>query len=298
MNGQKIIIIKLKGGMGNQMFQYAFACALKHSAEKIGSLVNLYYDITAYTEGGRVKQDTLRTFDLQRLSCNVPIANEDSVLKVRNPHGVFSKIYRKLIEKYLVPDTVSFNPSLLKPPFKKYYEGYWQSPKYFTEIEDELRQAFLFREPLGTAASAKMKEIDAEPNAVSVFYRKTDYVNLSDFDTCAEPYYERAFKKMKELVPNAKFFVTSDDIEWVRKNAKLPAGSVLVSDKTTINYVEEMKIISHCRHFIIPNSTFAWWTAWLSPYRKTSNVIAPAIWSKKYNLTQFKDITPTHWLRI
>jgi hypothetical protein len=298
MNGQKNIVIKLKGGLGNQMFQYAFARALKHSAEKVGFSINLSYDATAYTEGRRVKQDTIRTFDLERLYCDVPVADEYSVLKLRNPYGLLSKISRKLVEKYLLPDTVSFNPSLLEPPFKKYYEGYWQSPKYFTEIEDEIRQAFRFREQLGTVASARLQEIDTEPNAVSVFYRKTDYIGHSDFDTCDESYYERAFAKMKELVPNAKFFVTSDDMEWVRKNAKLPQNSVLVSDKATINYVEEMKIISHCKHFIIPNSSFGWWTAWLSPHYKTANIIAPALWSKKHNLTQFKDITPAHWLRV
>lgn len=298
MHEPKNVIIKLKGGLGNQMFQYAFSRALKHSVEKAGVPINLSYDATVYTESGRIKKDTPRTFDLQRLYCDVSVAVEEEITKARNPYGFFSELYRKLEQKLIGPDDISFQPTLLQAPYKNYYEGYWQSAKYFAEIEEEIRQAFRFRKSLRPTAKTKMQEIDIEPNAVSVFYRKTDYVHHNDLDVCDEAYYQRAFTKMQKLVPNAKFFVTSDDIEWVKQNAKLPIGSVLISDKALINYVEEMEIISHCRHFIIPNSTFAWWTAYLSPHYQTAHIIAPALWSKAHNHTHYKDIAPSNWLRV
>ena len=283
--------------MGNQMFQYAFSRALIAAAKKHGEAISVEYDITGYGEHGRVKKDTLRTFDLQKLSCEIVIADEYVALAARNPFGVISKIIRRIITKFFTPDTVRYDETLLMPPYKNYYEGYWQSEKYFKNIEQEIRQHFTFREPLGPVAQAMKEKIENDPHAVGIFFRRTDYVGHSDLDVCDDTYYSRALAKMRELVPNMHLYVMSDDIEWVKQNGNLPEGTTYVSSPS-ISYIEEMEISTACKHHIIPNSTFAWWGAWLNTNPDKIS-IAPKLWSKKTNTTWYKDIIPKtkNWLR-
>ncbi|OGG59094.1 hypothetical protein A3C89_01650 [Candidatus Kaiserbacteria bacterium RIFCSPHIGHO2_02_FULL_50_50] len=294
----KTVIVKLKGGMGNQMFQYAFSRALIAAAKGRGDTVHVDYDITAYTSNGRVHADTLRTFDLQKLSCEIPLASERSALSARTPYGFASNILRRVLRKFFTPDIIHYDKRLLTTPYRKYYEGYWQSEKYFKGIEAEIRKHFTFRDPLDPVAQAMKEKIENDPYAVGIFFRRTDYVGHSDLDVCDEAYYSRALAKMHELVPNMHLYVMSDDIEWVKQHAKLPEDATYVSSPS-ISYIEEMEISTACKHHIIPNSTFAWWGAWLST-NHDKIIIAPKLWSKSYNDTNFKDIIPEskNWLRI
>ena len=295
---QKTVIVKLKGGMGNQMFQYAFSRALVASAREHGETLAVEYDVTGYGEGSRVKKNTRRTFDLQKLSCEIAIAEEDVTLATRNPFGIVSKVIRRITTKFFAPDTVHYNETLLAPPYKNYYESYWQSEKYFKSIESEIRKHFTFRDTLGPAAQAMKEKIESDTHAVGIFFRRTDYVGHNDLDVCDEDYYVRALEKMHELVPNMHLYVMSDDINWVKANANLPEGATYVSSPE-ISYIEEMGIATAYKHHIIPNSTFAWWGAWLNPSAEKI-IIAPKIWSKKYNNAHFKDIIPegSNWIRI
>lgn len=293
---QKTAIIKLKGGMGNQMFQYAFSRALLNSAKARADTLEIKYDVTGYTPGGRVKIDTLRTFDLQKLSCELPLAGEEEALAARNPFGPLSKLLRRASNKILKPDTVSYNQKLLILPYQNYYEGYWQSEKYFKDIELEIRKHFAFKEPLGSIASKVKEQIQNDENAVGIFFRRTDYVGHSDLDVCDEAYYDRALAKMRELVPNIRLYVMSDNIEWVKANAKLPSNVVYVSSPE-ISYVEEMELSTACKHHIIPNSTFAWWGAWLNT-NANKIVITPKLWSRNHNDDWYRDIVPAGWIRV
>lgn len=293
MNINKEVVIKLKGGMGNQMFQYAFGRALEVSAKNTGIPINLLFDITAYTNP--IKKDTRRPYMLELLNTHAHIASDEIALKARNPYGIFSKLVRKGLHKFHIGNTAAFVPALLKPPYKNYYEGYWQSEKYFLAIAEDIRQEFTLREPFGTVAEDMHKRIVSDPNAVSIFYRRTDYVGDKTFDIGEQDYQQRAITHMRGLIPNLKLYVMSDDIAWVQENADLPKDSVFVSSKE-IPPEEEMFLASSCKHHIIPNSSFAWWGAWLNQ-NPNKIVIAPKDWVLG-NSDEYANITPESWLRI
>lgn len=293
MSTNKTVVIKLKGGMGNQMFQYAFGRALEASAKKAGNPIDLLFDISAYTDP--VKKDTRRPYMLPLLNTRARVINEDVALKTRNPYSIISKALRRVTEKLQPVNSGTFGSSLLQPPYKNYYEGYWQSEKYFLSIVDELRQEFTLRYPFGEAAQAMLERIKSDPNAVSIFYRRTDYVGHSTFDIGEQEYQQRAITRIRELLPECTFYVMSDDIEWVKENAKLPTGSIFVSSKD-IPPEEEQQLAAACKHHIIPNSTFAWWGAWLDQ-SVDKIVIAPRDWARG-NTNEFRDIVPENWLRV
>lgn len=293
MNSSKVVIVKLKGGMGNQMFQYAFGRALEVSAKNAGKPITLLFDTTAYTNP--LKKDTRRPYMLADLNTHAAIASDTIALKARNPYGIISKIIRRVMQELHTGNTVAFDPTLFTPPYKKYYEGYWQSEKYFVAMAEQMRQEFTLKNSLGTVATAAYERIATDPNAVSIFYRRTDYVGHKTFDIGEQDYQRRAIACMRELVPDLRLYVMSDDITWVEKNADLPKGSVFVSSKDIPPH-EEMRLASACKHNIIPNSTFAWWGAWLNQNAEKI-VIAPKNWMRDAS-DQYKDITPENWLRV
>ncbi len=290
METKKPVVIKLKGGMGNQMFQYAFGRALERAAEKAGQPIAISFDITAYTNP--LKADTRRPFMLEPLNVQAVLASDEVSLKAYNPYGIISKVLRRILG---TGNTVAFDPSLLLPPFKKSYEGYWQTEKYFADFTDQIRSEFTLNVPLGSLAQSMYERIKGDDHSVSIFYRRTDYVGHKTFDIGEQDYQKRALARMKELVPNMKLYVMSDDITWVKENVDLPEGSVFVSDKE-ITPQEEMHLASACRHHIIPNSTFAWWGAYLN---KNPNkvVITPKVWANVDN-DEYADIVPAGWLRV
>lgn len=280
------VVVKLKGGMGNQMFQYAFGRALEETAKKTGQSIDLRFDITTYTNA--VTSDTKRPYLL-------PLFNTDEiVLSNRNPYGTMRSVLHYVRGKLKPTNSGYFDRSLLYPPYKKYYEGYWQSEKYFLPIAKKLRQEFTLRAPLGRSAKEMYDRIATDPFSVSIFYRRTDYVSHPDFDIGEQDYQLRAIRRLQEIVPHFTLFVMSDDIEWVKEKANLPTSSVFVSS-SEVPPEEEMLLTSACQHHIIPNSTFAWWGAWLDP-NPNKIVIAPKEWVRSNN-NEFRDIVPDSWIR-
>jgi len=293
MQTSKKVVVKLKGGMGNQMFQYAFGKMLEKTAAENGTPISLSFDTTAFTNPPAA--DTKRPYMLEPLRTSAIIADDATALRARNPYGILSKITRKLLQKYSIGNPVAFIPALLQPPYKGYYEGYWQSEKYFLPIADTLRKEFTLQNPLGPEGARLAALVSADPNAVSIFYRRTDYVGNKTFDIGEQDYQTRAIAHMRTLVPNMKLYVMSDDIAWVKEHANLPEGSVFVTSKE-LPFHEEMHIASLCKHNIIPNSTFCWWGAWLNQ-NPNKIVIAPKLWAHS-TTDEYKDITPPSWLRI
>lgn len=289
--------------MGNQMFQYAFGRALEVAAKKTNSGIRIIFDTSAYTHPP--KTDTRRPYYLEYLRTTAVIANEAEVAQARNPFGIFSKGKRYIEHKLQIGNTAAFVPSLLVPPFKRYYEGYWQTEKYFSDFTDEIRKEFIFKSPLTETTQAMHDRITADPQAVSIFYRRTDYVGDKTFDIGEQEYQKRAVARMRELVPAMRLYVMSDDITWVREHANLPEGSVFVSSpkikgqpetEVPIPPQDEMQLMSACQHNIIPNSTFAWWGAWLNP-NPHKIIVAPKQWTSTAD-EQYKDIIPAAWLTV
>lgn len=262
-------IIKLKGGLGNQMFQYAYGRNLELSGEKV------VFDISFFTEN-RYRIDTARDFKLDKL--NIETKAE------------FSK------EKHLISDFL--NKIMIYLGLKE--NGFWQSEKYFKDIKDIVRKEFTLKNPRSQASYSWQKKIEDTENPVSLHIRRGDYIEDPKTNAyhgvCDISYYKKALEIIEErLGKNIEVFVFSDDIAWAKENLTFIEKINFVSNNSIPDH-EEMYLMSLCRHNIIANSSFSWWGAWLNQ-NQDKMVIAPKKWNNRYR-EEHEDLLPSDWMKI
>ncbi|MEY2701667.1 MAG: hypothetical protein RLY43_300 [Bacteroidota bacterium] len=285
-----MIITKLKGGLGNQLFQYAFG---RYLAEKNNDTLKL--DIIGLQQNSK---DTLRFYLLDKFNITAGIANRDEIQKIKNPLGFFSKIFRFLKTKIFRKFYIGFEEKLLKLKGNIYLDGYFQSELYFKEIESILKKEFTLKNSLSQIAQKIEEQIHNKGASVSIHIRRGDYITDSSaakaHGTCDLNYYAQAISKISSSVTNPAFFIFSDDIEWVKENLKVE-NATYVSNPNLTEY-EELILMSKCKHNIIANSTFSWWAAWLN-LNINKIVITPKQWRKDMNSDTLQ-IIPTSWIQI
>jgi len=232
-------VIKIYGGLGNQLFQYAFGQVQKFNG------IEVKYDLSWF----RRPQVFPRPYVLNKFQVNVKIASP-----VRRQ--------RIIKERKFAPDLLKLN--------NHYFEGYWQYVSYYKEIMPILRKEFCVREEFLTEEFFELKEKIVNSNSIAVHVRRGDLL-INDRDYAQElDYYERALDWMKLLKKDYKIFVFSDDVEWCRENFKD------VTFITLIDYLS-FELMKFCKHDIISNSTFSWWTSLLNE-NKDKTIIAPKMW--------------------
>lgn len=287
-----MIIVNLKGGLGNQMFQYACGRAL---SLRTGD-TELKLSTIGLDKANDVG-DIYRPYSLSHFNIKAEIAKPEELERVANPYGIISKILRRIKSKYIYNFYIHFVPSVLNRRGEVYLDGYFQSEKYFKDCEETVRQDFTLKTPSAHVTLWK-KEMEEEENSVSVHIRRGDYVGHSSLGgMITDNYYARAIKKITEMKKNPRFFVFSDDIEWVKGNMDFPESTVHVSSPDMENY-EELTIMSLAKHNIIANSSFSWWGAWLNS-NPDKIVICPAKWTLgPGGEKQTRDIIPQSWIKI
>ena len=286
-----MIIIKLKGGLGNQLFQYAFGRLI---ALRRGEDLKLDKDILGQ------RGDTYRAYGLDNFNIRAEIASREEVLKVKYPYGLISKALRFFKAKFLRIFHIGFEARMLKTK-AKYLEGFFQSYKYLESIRRELLEEFSLKENISLKYGDLLSEFNSL-NSVALHIRRGDYVNnpatKKAHFICDLSYYQKAINLIKEklneknLTP--KFFVFSDDINWAKENFKL-FDFIFVSRPEFLD-PEELILMSKAKHNIISNSSFSFWSAWLNN-NPEKIVIAPALWNRKYRRA-YKDLIPEDWLRV
>ncbi|MFZ2621011.1 MAG: alpha-1,2-fucosyltransferase [Minisyncoccia bacterium] len=283
-----MIIIKLEGGLGNQMFQYALGrnLSLIHKTSlKIDS---------SYLEKANQSQRSLRinnfVMELEEASDKEVASYNSPFQKVLNKLGLKSK---KIIEK-----SSAFDPNILSQN-NGYFIGHWNNEKYFKANENTIRNDFKLKRPLGKASQEVMKQIISLPNSTSIHIRRGDYVSIKKISDkhgiLPISYYENGMIKIDEKFPKTTFFVFSDDIEWVKENFPKKYPIIFVSDTIIPDY-EELILMSLCKHNIIANSTFSWWGAWLNSNPKKV-VISPQKWFTGTENDK-SDIIPLAWTKL
>jgi hypothetical protein len=298
-----MIVVKLMGGLGNQMFQYAFAKNLS-----IKNNTSLKIDLSFLLNRSPRENFIFRDFDLDIFESNYDFVTEEEVDKAaifNSSKGIVSKLFSKKqtkLDVQLIEQHFYFEASNIKKDQDIYLDGYWQSEKYFLENEVSIRADFKFKHPL-SEIEKKMNEIIVHTNSVCVNFRRTDFLDLKNSaDTHGVidyGYYEQAIQRIVENVKSPHFFIFSDDIEWCKENVKIthPITFVEHSFKGE-KFSSYLQLMKNCKHFIIPNSTFAWWAAWLSE-SKDKMVIAPNNWFKDPTLqSQTSDIIPSSWIKL
>jgi hypothetical protein len=191
-----------------------------------------------------------------------------------------------------------FDPKLHQINGDLVIEGYWQSERYFADIADRLRHELQPIHPPPNEVSGLLDQI-AKENSVSLHVRRGDYISCSraaaHFFVCDLAYYERAVAMVAERVLNPVFFVFSDDPAWVAKELRIDFPMVLASRPQSWPDYEDLRLMSHCMHHIIANSSFSWWGAWLNP-NSNKIVVAPSRWFRVEKNT--KDLIPPGWYLV
>ncbi|MDB5255060.1 MAG: hypothetical protein JWL92_436 [Candidatus Nomurabacteria bacterium] len=283
--------------MGNQMFQYAVgrALAIKNNVA-LGLDTSMLLDRTP-----RKKQFTFREYELSAFTIDAEIVPQATVpflyKTMPGTVGIYlDYLRRKFLRLSGTEKGTGFDGSILSLGTGSYLSGYWQSEKYFNEIEGVIRKDFSLKVPLSEKAQYVLGLIESKPS-ISLHVRRGDYVsdkNAHDILGLSPiSYYEAAIAVMLEKEPRASFFVFSDDIEWCKNNLTINAEHVFVEDMPGY---EHMTLMSKCKHNIIANSSFSWWGAWLNS-NANKIVIAPKKW---YNNKAFNndDLIPDHWITL
>lgn len=290
-----MIITKLIGGLGNQMFQYATGRRMAHFNN-----TELKLDITGYKNqvGITPREYMLHIFNIQE---NFASESEINKLKKNNfVQKILKKIHPVFTNKsYIKEKGHNFDPDILNIGDNTYLEGYWTSEKYFRDIEDIIRKEFTLKNKPDEVNQKMICRIKS-CNSASIHIRRGDYVEdkkTNQFHgVCALRYYLKAVALIAKKVKNPQFFVFSDDLQWTKQNLHLEFPYIYDDHNAGKKDYEDMRLMSECKHNIIANSSFSWWGAWLN---KSTNkiVITPKRWFKD-PLIKTVDLIPKSWLKI
>lgn len=284
-----MIIIKIIGGLGNQMFQYSLYKSLQSKGIKV------YADLSDFKD-----YPLHNGYELERVF-NISIKTPGKFLldlfRPNQPKWIFRKLRRVLNLKktYKVEENeFRFDASFLNNT-NQYYAGYWQNESYFSDISNQIRHDFKFPEIEGIENQSVMQQIKTT-ESVALHVRRGDYLKDPLLGSiCDLAYYEQAILSINSKIVDALFFVFSDDILWCRQNLKLKNVIYIDWNKGCNSYID-MQLMSNCKHNIIANSSFSWWGAWLN----TNNdkvIIAPKKWVNNLAAND-TDICPKNWIKL
>lgn len=289
-------IVKLKGGLGNQMFQYAFA---KYLADYTKEEVKLDYTSFSLLSNDHIRKPRIKSFNLS-LQEAVDKDIDDACFFSHRQDSLSTK-YKILIAIESVLNTKYFFENdrryreLEKIAQNKYFDGYWQSWRYVEPCIDDLIKDF---QPNYIICDATRQMIDkvSKENSVFIGVRKGDYdVEKGHFGSFGQEYYDQALSIIECQVDHPKYYIFSNDITWTKENLDFGNRSVVYrEDDDVVNDFEELLIMANCKHSIIVNSTYHWWAARLK-YSSGKIVIAPKRW---FFDDKPIDIVPPNWITI
>lgn len=284
-------IVKFLGGLGNQMFQYAFYSALSKRHKKVKADISGYKN---YPLHNGFELENIFNLDVKKaptfkIKLYDPSVRTWYIRKLRQILGL-KKAYQVEINPFF------YYENILKAEGPKLYWGYWQNQNYFIDIEQEIRTAFQFKNKLSEKNQNLFQHI-CQSDSVSVHFRRGDYVGHESLGgLCSPNYYKEAINIMETKVKDPTFFIFSDEIEWCKSNLSLPPQTVFIEGNNGTNSYVDMQLMSNCKHNIIANSSFSWWAAWLNQ-NPNKIVIAPSKWINDDQLND-SDIIPKTWLKI
>jgi hypothetical protein len=288
-----IVVARICGGMGNQLFIYAMAKSIA---------LELDYDLQLDITSGYNVDKFNREYCLHKFNINSTIADKYSSFsdffgRFRRRIDMFLSNYLGLGKFYhLIEKNTKYQPIVfgLNPPKNIYIQGFWQSEKYFKTIEGIIRSEFVIKSSHCIEAIQFLSKIQST-NSVAIHLRS--YLEVSKdvvIEKVGLDYYLKASKLIASKVSNPHFYIFSDNLQWAINNLQIDFPYTIV-DLSNINStdkaIEDFWLMSKCKHQIIANSTFSWWAAWLNSF-KNKIVITPNLeWNNK-------DIIPNEWFKI
>lgn len=298
-------VIVLSGGLGNQMFQYAFYLSKKHL------MVSDAFYLSSYS----VKRDNahnglelFRLFGLDpgkrinKYEVTVAIIRKLFVFEDRRIIGSFVPILIWLLSVFNIRIIKELNAgvyfeNVLSHYKSAYYFGFWQSEKYFSSVNPLVKSTFRFKQPISDKSRELLSVLKTRDNTVSIHVRRGDYLldkyKAAYGSICTFEYYQKALSLIKSKIQNPFFVVFSDDIQWVSEHLAI-SEAVYVDWNIGLDSWQDMFLMSQCRHNIIANSTFSWWGAWLNN-NTDKIVIAPR---RFINNQETPDLLPDSWIKL
>lgn len=287
-----MIVSRIYGGLGNQMFQYASARQL---ATRLGT--DLLLDVTQF-QTYKLHDYAIHRFPLKSAEMSAEMA-------MHRPLRFGGKLWKRLFcsgcppLKLVREKGLAWQALLANAADNSYLVGYWQSESYFATMRPQLLQELTLTE----SADGRDAEIIDEmrsTTSVAVHVRRGDYVSNAATNlvhgTCDSAYYQRSVTLLADQYGPLKLFVFSDDPAWCRDNLRLGHPTVFVDHNDTQRNCEDLRVMSHARHFVVANSSFSWWGAWLSTSVEKT-VCAPARWFRTAKNDE-TDIVPRTWHRM
>ncbi|GAB6189645.1 alpha-1,2-fucosyltransferase [Marinitoga arctica] len=296
--------VKFKGGLGNQLFQYSFMRRL-----------NLIYNFKVkadMTFFENIKNDNIRVPRIFELNVKLEIATKKELENIfkfnNNNNNNNNNNFKSLKYKFLITFEALFNR---KYYFEKnrnfrnidkiknytYFDGYWQSWRYLEGIENFLKKEIKLKNEMSMKNKNYVEKISNE-ESVFIGVRRGDYVSSKKvkkhYGTFDESYYNKAIDVIKQGVKNPKFYVFSNDINWVKNNMRFNEKVIFREKEEQTTDLEELFVLSSFKHAIIVNSTFYWWGAWLIN-NKNKIIIAPKKW---FGDDTPIDIIPPNWIKM
>lgn len=301
-----MIIVKLMGGLGNQLFQYAFGTSLAHKLNQ-----ETVYDISWFIH------ERTRSLKLDSLGLSLKYKTAGSIYAIFKKSAIYCSARSKLIRSFKplqkLEAIYDFKTSLsctivkendfeierIKNDKNYYFDGYWQNPEYFEGIREGILKDLSFSE-LTNPEDSNLRDQILNSESVAIHIRRGDYANDSKtnqyFGTCSIEYYQKAAEHILSKQSNAKFFLFTDDSDFAKANFGFLPNTTVVSNAARSD-IDELNLMHLCKHFIIANSSFSWWGAWLSQ-NPEKIIIAPEKWYKNAEADKSCKIVPENWVRL
>ncbi len=297
-----MIIIKIFGGLGNQMFQYAFARSLSIKYNRRLIIDKTYFNKENYPFNLHPKYypyklnlyNTNNEFISSNISKYIKNVRRKRIYSIANPI-VSHSFFRQYIPEYFNQRNFSFKNT--KKSKIAFIDGYWQKFKIVEEYKNDISKNLTLKDENISELNKKIINRISSTNSVSVHFRRGDYISnpkfLANYEICSLKYYKSAMDYIKKIVNDAVFYIFSDDINWVKKNMNFEYSIVFIDNNEPDH--EHQYLMSQCKHNIIANSSFSWWGAWLNK-NPDKIVIAPAKWFRSEDRKD--DIYyPKSWVR-
>ncbi len=281
----------MMGGLGNQMFQFALGKSLEKKIQE-----KVVFDIEFYKK--TLRNTTPRNLEINELNtCFVTASGLQSIGLNIIARRYFKVFFNKIIYNEKKPfgyDKTVFHQSGLK-----IFLGYWQSYKYFEDIRDLLLLQFTPKEPFPEDVFSILEKVE-RTNSVAIHVRRGDYVS-NPYSNAFHgiqglEYLQNAKKIIESNRKNPRYFIFSDDLEWCQREIPQIFGP---SELTFLDYRSrksfyDIYIMSKCKDFIISNSSFSWWAAWLGQ-NENKIVVVPENWTNFHKSRKLEDFIPIDW---
>ena len=273
------------GGIGNQLFQCALGIYLSHKHN-----TELKLDISHCQQKG-VTYEIL--YGLKDFNVDFDLIDSSQLRFVTQENAVYFKNNRLTI---INEKSTSFEPKILDCPDNTYLSGFWQSYKYFENIADLIRKKFTFTSPLHRVSSFWKELIETSECSVSLHIRRSSYMSPNfrkHAGILSMDFYKDCINALKNIYPNITVFVFTNDLDWARQNLRLGVPTKFVEGCE--RDVEELYLMSLCKHNIVANSTFSWWAAWLN-LNPNKLVFVPSPWHQDH--WGGNTVTPENWIKV